>query len=147
MFITCRVGVATVVHGTIHYHACKVACATAETLGDSQDADKAAASTQRGKAGGDHKLVRTDHRDTSLKPFLVSNPTKAADVALAGARHSSSCREACDVTDMCQLKDAVCKAMHGMQRTDEIRYLDAKMSGASTTLTFLQQLTRHPSVV
>lgn len=54
-----------------------------------EEAGKAAGSTQRSKAGGDHKLVRTDHRAASLQPFLLSNPVSAPAAALAGAlRHA-----------------------------------------------------------
>lgn len=52
-------------------------------------------STQRSKAGGDHKLIRTDHRARSLKSmnFLSSQttPNAAASAAIAG-QHPFSCQ-------------------------------------------------------
>ena len=46
-------------------------------------------STQRAKAGGDHNLIRTDHRARSLESmhFLKSQstPTAAANLAIAGS--------------------------------------------------------------
>jgi hypothetical protein len=42
-----------------------------------------ASTTQRAKVGGDHKLVRTDHRARSLKPFLTGTARGDGDAAVA----------------------------------------------------------------
>lgn len=56
-------------------------------------------STQRAKAGGDHNLIRTDHRARSLKSmqFLKSQatPTTAVNAAIAGEAASQASCSAC----------------------------------------------------
>lgn len=63
-------------------------------------------STQRAKAGGDHKLIRTDHRSTSLQPFLSSNPLndQPSAAAIAGsARRRGALKRGFNAVDVAEL--------------------------------------------